>query len=70
MSRQKTIDSFFKKKNTSHSEVDSDAPLNRPLTTDLNVSVTDKWPFKCPKILLEKIDATSLERDPGKRPQI
>jgi hypothetical protein len=39
MSREKTIDSFFKKKDASHSEVDSDTPLNRPLATDLNAFV-------------------------------
>jgi hypothetical protein len=41
MSRPKTINSFFKKKNVSHSEVDSDTPLNRLLETDLNASVTN-----------------------------
>jgi len=70
MSRPKTIDSFFKKKDASHSEVNSDTPLNRPLATDLNASVTDERPSKCPRILPEEIDATSLQRDPGKRPKI
>ncbi|XP_062145907.1 uncharacterized protein LOC133853901 [Alnus glutinosa] len=59
-----------KKKYASHSEVNSDTPLNRPLATDLNASVTDERPSKCPRILPEEIDATSLQRDPGKRPQI
>jgi hypothetical protein len=70
MSRQKTIDSFFKKKYASHSEVNSDTPLNRLLATDLNALVTDERPSKCPRIIHEEIDATSLQRDPGKRPQI
>jgi hypothetical protein len=65
LSRQKIIDSFFKKKNASHSEVDSDTLLNRPLVTDLN-----EWPSKCPRILPEEIDATTLQRDPGKCLQI
>jgi hypothetical protein len=65
MSRQKTIDSFFKKKNASLSEVDSDTLLNRPLATDLN-----ERPSKCPRILPEEIDVTTLQRDPRKRPQI
>jgi len=32
--------------------------------------VTDERPSKCPRILPEEMDATSLQRDPGKRPQI
>jgi hypothetical protein len=32
--------------------------------------VTDEQPSKCPRILPEEIDATSLQRDPGKRLQI
>lgn len=65
MSRQKTIDSFFKKKDVSHSEIDSDTLLNRPLTTNLN-----EWPSKCRRIFPEEIDATTLQRDLGKRSQI
>jgi hypothetical protein len=53
MSRPKTIDSFFKKKYASHSEVNSDTLLNRPLAMDLNASVTDERPSKCPRILPE-----------------
>jgi len=70
MSRQKTIDSFFKKKDASHSEVNNDTPLNRPLATDLNASVTNERPSKCPRIFPEEIDATSLQSDLGKRLQI
>jgi hypothetical protein len=55
MSRPKTIDSFFKKKYASYSEVNSDTHLNRPLATDLNASVTDERPSKCPRILPEEM---------------
>jgi hypothetical protein len=65
MNKRKTINSLFKKKYASHSKVDSDTPLNIPLATDLNASVTDEQPSKYPRIHPEKIDATSLERDPG-----
>jgi hypothetical protein len=70
MNKQKTIDSFFKKKYASHLDVDSDTPLNRSLATDINASMTDEWLSKCPRIHPEEIDATYLECDIGKRLQI
>jgi hypothetical protein len=60
---------FFKKKDASHLKVNSDTYLNRPLATDLNVLVTDERPSKCPRIIPEEIDVTSLQHDPGKRPK-
>jgi hypothetical protein len=56
MSKPKTIHSFFKKRDASGSEV--------------NTSVIEERPSKVPRIQLEEISTTSLERDPGLRPQI
>jgi hypothetical protein len=70
MSRPKIIYSFFKKKDVSHSEVDSDTHINRPLATDLNASVTHERPSKYPRIYPKEIDTTCLERNPGLRLQL
>jgi hypothetical protein len=56
MGKPKIIHSFFKKKDASGSEV--------------NASVTEERPSKVPRIQPEEMNATSLERDPGLRPQI
>jgi hypothetical protein len=53
---------------TPDSEVNTS--LDIPLATDLNAPVTDERPSKYPRIQPEEIDATSLEYDPGLRPQI
>jgi hypothetical protein len=68
MGKPKTLDSFFKRKEVSQSEVNT--PLDRPLATNIDAPVIDERPSKCPRIQLEEIDVTSLEPDPGLRPQI
>jgi hypothetical protein len=68
MGKPKTLDSFFnKKKNESHSEVNTDTPL----VTEIEALVTDKRPSKCPRLIqLEEMDATTFQRDSGLCPQI
>ena len=68
MGRPKTLDSFFKRKEVSQSEVNT--PLDRPLATNIDAPMIEERPSKCPRIQLEEIDATSLEPDPGLRSQI
>lgn len=70
MGKPKTLDSFFKKKDASQSEVSTCTHLERPLATDLEALVTDERPSKCPRIQPEEMNATFLQRDPGLRPQI
>jgi hypothetical protein len=70
MGKPKTLDSFFKKKYPSQSEVNTSTHLERPLGMNLEASVTDEHPFKCPRIQPEEVNATFLQRDPGLRPQI
>jgi hypothetical protein len=67
MGKPKTLDLFFKKKkNESYSEVNTDTPL----ATEIDALMTDESPSKCPRIQLEEMDATTLQRDPRLRPQI
>ena len=61
MSKRKTIDAFFKKKDVSNSEIRTPVAVE----TDVNTSMPDKHPSKCPKLQFEQID-----RDPGSRKQI
>ncbi|XP_059436118.1 uncharacterized protein LOC132169045 [Corylus avellana] len=70
MGKPKTLDSFFKKKDGSQSEVSTCTHLERPLATDLEALVTNERPSKCPRIQPEEMNATFLERDLGLRPQI
>uniref|UniRef100_A0A2N9ELF0 TTF-type domain-containing protein n=1 Tax=Fagus sylvatica TaxID=28930 RepID=A0A2N9ELF0_FAGSY len=65
MGKPKTIDAFFKKKDVSHSEVNTPPPA-----TNIDTSIPEERPSKCPRIQPKEIDTTSLERDPGLRPQI
>lgn len=66
MGKPKTLDSFFKKKDESHSKVNTDTSL----TAEIEDLVTDERPSKCPRIQPEEMDATVFQRDPGLRPQI
>ena len=61
MSKRKTIEAFFKKKNVSNSEIMT------PMTVETNVDtlMSDELPSKCSRIQSEEID-----RDPGSRKQI
>jgi hypothetical protein len=68
MGKPKPLDSLFKRKEASQSEVN--APLDRPSATNIDAPVIDERPSKCPRIQLEEIDTTSLEPDPDLRPQI
>jgi hypothetical protein len=54
--KPKTIHSFFKKKDANDSKV--------------NASMAEERSSKVPKIQLKEMNATSLEHDPGLRPQI
>ena len=61
MSKRKTIDAFFKKKDVSNSEVRTPVAVE----TNVNISMPDEHTSKCPKLQYEEID-----RDPGTRKQI
>ena len=61
MSKRKTIDVFFKKKDVSNSEIRTLVAVE----TNLNTSMPDEHPSKCPKLQFEEIN-----RDPGSRKQI
>ena len=61
MSKQKTIDAFFKKKDVNNSEIKTPVVVE----TYVNTSMPDEHPSKCPKLQFEKID-----RDLGTRKQL
>ena len=61
MSKQKTIDAFFKKKDVSNLEIRTPVVVE----TNVNTSIPDEHPSKCPKLQFEQID-----RDPISRKQI
>ena len=61
MSKRKTIDAFFKKKDVSNSEIRTLVTVE----TNVNASMPDEHPSKCPKLQFEKIDC-----DPGSHKQI
>ena len=61
MSKLKTIDIFFKKKDVSNSEIRTPVAVE----TNVNTSMPDEHPAKCPKLQFEEID-----RDPRSREQI
>ena len=67
MSKQKTIDAFFKKKYVSNSEFRTPVATEKNVAIDLNVdtSMHDEHPSKCSRIQSEEID-----RDSGSRKQI
>ncbi|XP_077215543.1 uncharacterized protein LOC143850131 [Tasmannia lanceolata] len=64
MGKPKTIDAFFKKKNVNDSEINAHSPLNSDMST------IEQCPSKLPRTHQEVVDTTSLERDPGLRPQM
>ena len=61
MSKQKTIDAFFKKKDVSNLEIKTPVAVE----TNVNTSMPDEHPSKCPKLQIEEID-----RDLGSHKQI
>ena len=61
MSKRKTIDAFFKKQDVSNSEIRTPVAVE----TNINTSMPDEHPSKCPKLQFEEIDC-----DPGSRKQI
>ena len=61
MSKQKTIDAFFKKKDVSNSEIRTHVAVE----TNVNTSMPNEHPSKCPKLQFEEIN-----RNPGSRKQI
>ena len=58
MSEQKTIDAFFKKKDVSNSEIRTPVTVE----TNVNTSIPDKHPSKCPKLQFEEIDCDPRSR--------
>ena len=61
MSKRKTIDAFFKKKDISNSEIRTPVAVE----TNVDISMPDEHPSKCSRIQSEQID-----RDSGSRKQI
>ena len=60
-SKRKKIDAFFKKKYVSNLEIRTHVAVE----TNVNISMPDEHPSKCPKLQFEEIN-----RDPGSRKQI
>ena len=58
MSKQKTIDAFFKKKDVSNSEFRTPVSVETNVVIKINVdtSMSDEHPSKCPKLQFEEID--------------
>ena len=61
MSKRKTIDAFFKKTYVNNSEIRTPMAVE----TNVNTSMPDEHPSKCPKLQFQEID-----RDLGSRKQI
>ena len=61
MSKRKTSDAFFKKKDVSNSEIRTPVAVE----TNIDISMPDEHPSKCLRIQSEEI-----VRDPGSRKQI
>ena len=61
MSKRKTIDTFFKKKDISNSKI----RIPVAVETNVDTSMLDEYPSKCSGIQSKEID-----RDPGSRKQI
>ena len=61
MSKQKTIDAFFKKKDVSNSKIRTPVAVE----TNVDTSMPDEHPSKCSRIQFEEIN-----RDPRSRKQI
>lgn len=68
MSKSRTIDCFCKKKDEDNSE--SNIHLKSSVTMERDTSITYESPSKISRIQPEEMDATSLECNPGLRPQI
>ena len=58
MSKRKTIDAFFKKKDVSNSKIRTAVAIQ----TNVDISMLDEHPSKCSRIQSKEID-----RDPGSR---
>ena len=67
MSKWKTIDAFFKKKDVSNSEFRTPVAIETNVAIDLNVDTLmhDEHPSNCSRIQSKEID-----RDPGSHKQI
>ena len=67
MSKRKTIDAFFKKKDVSNSEFRTPMVVETNVAVEINVDtlMPNKHPSKCSRIQFEEID-----RDSGSRKQI
>ena len=58
MSKRKTIDAFFKKKDVSNSEIRTPVAIE----TNVDTSMPDEHPSKCLRIQFEEIDHYSGSR--------
>ena len=58
MSKRKTIDAFFKKKDVSNSKIRTPVTVE----TNVNTSMPDEHPSKCPKLQFEEIDHNPRSR--------
>ena len=67
MSKRKTIDTFFKKKDVSNSKFGTPVAVETNVAVEINVdtSMPDEHHSKCSRIQSEEIDC-----DPGSRKQI
>ena len=67
MSKRKTIDAFFKKKDVSNLEFRTPVAIELNVAVEINVNtlMSNEHPSKCSRIQSEDID-----RDPGSRKQI
>ena len=73
MMKNKTIDSFFKRKASDHIEEGNIASTSLPvekICQDALRFECEEQPSNIPKVTSNEFDINSLERDPGKRPQI
>ena len=58
MRKRKTIDAFFRKKDVSNLEIKTPVAVE----TDVNTSMPDENPSKCPKLQFEEIDCDPRSR--------
>ncbi|OIV97197.1 hypothetical protein TanjilG_28948 [Lupinus angustifolius] len=72
MSKHKKIDSYFKRKPSDKDNEDDIASISLPQQNSSfgQVVQPDQQPSKVQKVSIGEHDINSLERDPGKRPQI
>ena len=65
MGKSSTIDAFFKRKNSTNSEVTESLP-----TSNVKISDAKNYPNKSSRVDINDVDIKFLERDPRLHPQI